>query len=211
MTIAVAYWCVLVAALLPYVWTTVAKGSGERYDNRDPRGWIARQTNPRVQRANSAQLNAFEAFAPFAAGVVFAQLAGVPEGRIAVLARGVRPYSGLLHGGSIRKGMKHIAGEAWCGSGGFLPCVGWRRCSSWRRCGWSRGERGRAWAGGASQCVTSARGGVLLRCHADDGRALERWARCPTWAMFARRVGMPGVGPLSRTNRRCAASPGNGV
>jgi len=69
MTIAVAYWCVLVAALLPYVWTTVAKGSGERYDNRDPRGWIARQTNPRVQRANSAQLNAFEAFAPFAAGV----------------------------------------------------------------------------------------------------------------------------------------------
>ena len=51
MTIATAYWCVLVAALLPYVWTTVAKASGERYDNRDPRGWVARQSDPRVHRA----------------------------------------------------------------------------------------------------------------------------------------------------------------
>jgi hypothetical protein len=66
MTIAVAYWCVLIAALLPYLWTTVAKQSGERYDNRDPRGWIARQTDPRVHRANAAQLNAFEAFPTFA-------------------------------------------------------------------------------------------------------------------------------------------------
>ena len=106
MTIAVAYWCVLVAALLPYVWTTVAKGSGERYDNRDPRGWIARQTNPRVQRANSAQLNAFEAFAPFAAGVVFAQLAGVPEARIAMLSV-VFVVCRLLHGVVYTQGMKH--------------------------------------------------------------------------------------------------------
>ncbi|UHQ20591.1 MAPEG family protein [Lysobacter sp. KIS68-7] len=86
MTIATAYVCVILAALLPYVWTTVAKASGERYDNRDPRGWVARQTDPRVHRANSAQLNAFEAFAPFAVAVVMAQLAGVQESRIAVLA-----------------------------------------------------------------------------------------------------------------------------
>jgi uncharacterized MAPEG superfamily protein len=86
MTIVTAYWCVLIAALLPYLWTSVAKASGERYDNRDPRGWLARQTNPRVHRANSAQLNAFEAFAPFAAAVLMAQLAAVDEGRIAMLS-----------------------------------------------------------------------------------------------------------------------------
>ena len=70
MSLAIAYWCVLVAALLPYVWVTIAKSSGERYDNRDPRGWTARQSNPRVHRANAAQLNGYEAFAPFAAAVV---------------------------------------------------------------------------------------------------------------------------------------------
>ena len=86
MSLAIAYWCVLVAALLPYVWVSVAKSSGERYDNRDPRGWTARQTDPRVHRANAAQLNSYEAFAPFAAGVVLAQLAGVAADRIALLA-----------------------------------------------------------------------------------------------------------------------------
>lgn len=86
MGLATAYWCVLIAALLPYVWVAIAKASGARYDNRDPRGWIARQTDPRVHRANAAQLNSYEAFAPFVAGVVLAQLAGVAADRIALLA-----------------------------------------------------------------------------------------------------------------------------
>jgi len=64
----------------------IAKAGGARYDNRDPRGWLARQDNPRTVRANAAQLNSYEAFAPFAAGVVLAQLAGVPADRIALLA-----------------------------------------------------------------------------------------------------------------------------
>lgn len=86
MTLATAYWCVLIAALLPYLWIGIAKGGGKRYDNRDPRGWMARQEEPRRIRANAAQLNAYEAFAPFAAGVVLAQLAGVASERIAWLA-----------------------------------------------------------------------------------------------------------------------------
>lgn len=97
MGLATAYWCVLIAALLPYVWVAIAKGSGERYDNRDPRGWVARQDNPRVLRANAAQLNGYEAFAPFAAGVVFAQLAGVAADRIAWLA-GLFVIFRILHG-----------------------------------------------------------------------------------------------------------------
>lgn len=86
MTLATAYWCVLIAALLPYFWITIAKAGGQRYDNRDPRGWMARQDAPRAIRANAAQLNAFEAFAPFAAGVILAQLAGVQVDRIALFA-----------------------------------------------------------------------------------------------------------------------------
>ena len=72
MTIATAYWCILLVAVLPYIWTTVAKASGTkgRYDNRDPRGWQARQENPRSRAAYAAHLNAFEAFPAFAAGVL---------------------------------------------------------------------------------------------------------------------------------------------
>ena len=97
MTIAVAYWCVLVAAVLPYLWVVLAKARGERYDNRDPRAWLARQTDPRVARANAAQLNAFEAFPAFTAGVVLADLAGVPDARISLLAM-VFIVARVLHG-----------------------------------------------------------------------------------------------------------------
>lgn len=86
MPLAVAYWCVLLAALLPYLWVVVAKSRGERYNNHDPRGWLQRQDSRLVRRANGAHLNAFEAFAPFAAGVVMAQLAGVAHSTIAVLS-----------------------------------------------------------------------------------------------------------------------------
>lgn len=100
MTLSTAYWCVLAAALLPYVWTVVAKAGGERFDNRNPRAWLARQDDPRRQRANAAQLNGFEAFPAFAAAVILAQLAGVPHDRIALLALVfvvVRVLHGLLY------------------------------------------------------------------------------------------------------------------
>ena len=120
MNLATAYWCVLIAALLPYVWVYVAKSSGERFDNRDPRGWIARQTQPRVHRANAAQLNSFEAFAPFAAGVVLAQLAGVPADRIAWLAVAFVGFR-VLHGIIYIAGWSHtLRSLAW--AGGFA-CV----------------------------------------------------------------------------------------
>lgn len=82
----IAYWCILVAALLPYLWVTVAKQSGERYNNHSPREWQNKQTNPRSHRANAAQLNGFESFPAFVAGVLMAQLAGVDPGIINLLA-----------------------------------------------------------------------------------------------------------------------------
>ena len=40
----VAYWCVLIAALLPMVCALLAKrGSFRGADNHDPRAWLARQ------------------------------------------------------------------------------------------------------------------------------------------------------------------------
>ncbi len=80
-----AYWCVLVAGLLPYVGTLTAKIGGERFDNRNPRDWLAGQAGFR-RRANAAQANGFEAFPLFAAAVVIAHLAGAPQGRIDLLA-----------------------------------------------------------------------------------------------------------------------------
>ncbi|QNP42120.1 MAPEG family protein [Lysobacter terrestris] len=110
---AIAYWCVLIAALLPYVWVTVAKSSGERYDNRDPRGWTARQANPRVHRANAAQFNSYEAFAPFAAGVILAQLAGVAADRIALLSILFVLFR-IVHGLVYVAGWKHaVRSLAW--------------------------------------------------------------------------------------------------
>jgi uncharacterized MAPEG superfamily protein len=114
-----AYWCILIAALLPYAWVAVAKTSGQRYDNRDPRSWLARQDNPRAVRANGAQLNAFEAFAPFAASVLMAQAAGVDPARISTLAL---VFVGLrfLHGVFYIAGIAALRSLVW--AGGFA-CV----------------------------------------------------------------------------------------
>lgn len=80
----VAYWCVLIAGLLPYVATLTAK-VGARFDNRKPREWLAQQSGYR-SRANAAQLNGFEAFPLFAAAVIVAHLTGAPQARVDTLA-----------------------------------------------------------------------------------------------------------------------------
>jgi uncharacterized MAPEG superfamily protein len=116
---ATAYWCILVAAVLPYLWTAIAKSAGERYDNRDPRGWLARQDNPRTQRANGAQLNAFEAFPAFAASVLMAQFAGVDPAHITVLAIAFVVMR-VLHGVVYLGGQHRLRSLAW--AGGFA-CV----------------------------------------------------------------------------------------
>jgi len=116
---AVAYWCILIAALLPYVWIVIAKSGGERYDNRDPRNWLARQENPRTQRGNAAQLNAFEAFAPFAAAVLMAQAAGVDPQRITYLALGFVGFR-ILHGVLYLAGQARLRSLAWAGG---IACV----------------------------------------------------------------------------------------
>ena len=117
----IAYCCILIAALLPYVWVAIAKQSGKRYDNRDPRSWIARQDNPRAQRAYAAQLNAFEAFAPFAAAVLMAQAAGMDPARISQLAIAFVALR-VLHGIFYIAGIHALRSLAWLGG---IGCVFW--------------------------------------------------------------------------------------
>ncbi len=79
-----ALYCVLAAGLLPYAATLTAKG-GARFDNRNPRSWLAAQTGWRA-RAHAAQLNSFEAFPLFAAAVLVAQYLHAPQARVDTLA-----------------------------------------------------------------------------------------------------------------------------
>ncbi|MFO1243708.1 MAG: MAPEG family protein [Ramlibacter sp.] len=88
----VAYWCVLLAALMPLGCSMLAKSgmSGKPrkdggYDNHDPRGWLARQKDWRA-RANAAQANSFEALPFFIGAVIIAHQLGAPQARLDILA-----------------------------------------------------------------------------------------------------------------------------
>ena len=91
-TFTLAYWCVLIAALLPIVCAGVAK-SGRfgvprkegGYDNVNPREWLARQTDWRA-RANAAQANSFEALPFFIGAVVIAHQLGADMAWVNALA-----------------------------------------------------------------------------------------------------------------------------
>ena len=87
-----AYWCVLIAALLPLACAAMAKRgtlgvprSQGGYDNHDPRAWLARQSGWRA-RANAAQANSFEALPLFIGAVVIAHQMGTYQTRIDLLA-----------------------------------------------------------------------------------------------------------------------------
>jgi uncharacterized MAPEG superfamily protein len=80
-----AYWCVLVAVLLPMVCSYLAKSGGMGrprssggFDNHDPRAWMARQTGWHA-RANAAQSNSFEVLPFFVGAVVIAHQLGASQ------------------------------------------------------------------------------------------------------------------------------------
>jgi uncharacterized MAPEG superfamily protein len=87
-----AYWCVLVAALLPIGCAGLAKyGMFSKprreggFDNGNPRAWLARQTDWRA-RANAAQANSFEALPFFIGAVIIAHQLGAHQARLDILA-----------------------------------------------------------------------------------------------------------------------------
>lgn len=88
----VAYWCVLIAALLPIACAGLAKWHGfgkprreGGFDNVDPRAWLARQEGWPA-RANAAQANTFEALPFFIGAVIIAHQLGATQARLDILA-----------------------------------------------------------------------------------------------------------------------------
>lgn len=88
----VAYWCVLIMALLPLAcaWLAKAQGLGKPrreggFDNDEPRAWLARQQGW-VARANAAQANTFEALPFFIGAVIIAHQLGAPQTLLDILA-----------------------------------------------------------------------------------------------------------------------------
>jgi uncharacterized MAPEG superfamily protein len=79
-----AYWCVLIAGVLPYLTVAIAKFR-RGYDNANPRAWLDKQEGLR-RRADYAHRNHFEAFPFFAAAVIIAQQLHGPQASIDKLA-----------------------------------------------------------------------------------------------------------------------------
>ena len=85
-SLTLAYWCVLAAAVLPYLSAYLAKaGAYGPRDNAAPREWASRQSGWR-SRANAAQANGFEGLPFFIGAVVIAHQLGAVQGRIDLLA-----------------------------------------------------------------------------------------------------------------------------
>ena len=115
----IAYWCILIAGVLPFVWVGVAKSGAPGYNNKDPRGWVAKQDAFRVRNAYNAHLNAFEAFPTFAAAVLMAQFAGVDPGHANLLAMAFIGFR-ILHGVFYIAAKAAIRSLVWMGG---LACT----------------------------------------------------------------------------------------
>ena len=79
-----AYWMVLAAVFLPYLTVALAKAPGG-ISNNMPRLGLEALSGWR-QRADWAHRNHFEAFPPFAAAVIIAEISHLPQIRIDLLA-----------------------------------------------------------------------------------------------------------------------------
>lgn len=94
------FWCLLVAVLLPYVWTGVGvyykKQQFGTIDANHPRAQSA-ALNEAGARANAAQLNAWEALPVFGAAVTVGHLAGA-DAALSATASLVFVASRTLHG-----------------------------------------------------------------------------------------------------------------
>ncbi|WP_237068611.1 MAPEG family protein [Microbulbifer guangxiensis] len=116
----VAFWCLLAAAIMPYLFTLTAKFTGEgRYDNRAPRAYLESQRGL-AQRADWAQRNSFEALPIFVAAVLAGAVSGVPDQWLAMLALGFIAFR-VLYGVCYLKDWAGARSLMW--SGGYLCCL----------------------------------------------------------------------------------------
>ena len=81
----IALWCILAAGFIHMPFVGAAKFSGGRFDNNNPRDFLAGLDGWR-KRANAVQLNSFESFPLFAAAVIVAQMLHADQARIDTFA-----------------------------------------------------------------------------------------------------------------------------
>ena len=120
-----AIWMLLVAAFLPYIAVALAKSGGA--DNRVPRLELERLSGWR-QRADWAHRNHFEAFPPFAAAVIVAELAHVPQARIDWLAA-LFVAARIVYTGAYLADLATLRSTAW--GVGFFAVVALFVTSAW--------------------------------------------------------------------------------
>jgi uncharacterized MAPEG superfamily protein len=107
----IAYWCVLIAAFLPILFTGVAKFSGKGFNNFAPRKFQDRLEGFR-QRAHWAHLNSFEAFPPFAAAVIIAHQLGRSQATLDQLAMAFIAFR-LIYGALYIADRASLRSVAW--------------------------------------------------------------------------------------------------
>lgn len=122
-----AYWSLVIAMFLPLVWVGVAKSSGSGYDNAQPRAWLL-SLEGSGQRANWAEQNSYEAFPPFAAGIIVAHLAGAGQLTVDILA-GVFLVARIAHGICYIKDKDRLRSLVW--TIGFLVTIGLFVAGAW--------------------------------------------------------------------------------
>ncbi|NEX63297.1 MAPEG family protein [Noviherbaspirillum galbum] len=113
----IALWCIFAAGLLPNVLAALSK-VGRPYDNARPReaiegGW--------QRRADWAQANAWEAFAPFAAAVLVAHYAHAAQHTVDALALAFIAFR-IGHGAAYIGNRPSLRSALWLG--GFVCVVG---------------------------------------------------------------------------------------
>jgi len=106
---------------MPYVLVGYAKFSTKGYDNSAPRESLDKLQQGRPKRAHYAQLNSFEAFGAFAAGVIIAYLAGVSPSHINVLAVAFVIFR-ILYGVCYILDKPNL--RSWVWFGGFVCVLG---------------------------------------------------------------------------------------
>lgn len=116
----IAYWCILIAGLMPVLTVGVAKWGRRDYDNGEPRAWLDRQQGYR-RRADYAHRNHFEAFPFFAAAVLVAEQLHGNDMHIDLLAM-IFVAARLIYTGLYLNDKPALRSSAW--AVGYLCVIG---------------------------------------------------------------------------------------
>lgn len=114
-----ALWTLLVAVLFPIVCAGISKAGPGRYDNRNPRAWVAQLAGYRA-RAHAAQQNSWEALAVYVAALVAAVVAEVPHGTVATVA-GIFLTARIAYLAAYLADLATLRSLVWIT--GFVACV----------------------------------------------------------------------------------------